>query len=276
MTTNFMTQAARALLPALLCAALCSPARAARPVVELEPQELAAFVQQHGLAVIQFTSPDRNCTYCVGADRTFDGSAALSTHPKLVFARVQWPVWNAIPSFKPLFTNLYGVPTQILFKNGKVHRRATGRPYTPEALLAQFNDMLKQPPDPDNISKIVFEPQAARQALTVDEQRLVALNIRRGYIGQVIANCGKYFPDQVAGYEAGFAGWKDRRSAELLESERLVALHTGAQDAAIVKTLSAAEMQLQRDLQKRLEVPTGRAPLAHECPRVLEAIFALP
>ncbi|MYM98367.1 hypothetical protein [Duganella vulcania] len=55
-------------------------------VLELTPQELAAYVAGHELVVVQLTLPDPGCGYCKGADRVFDMSASLPHQPGRVAA----------------------------------------------------------------------------------------------------------------------------------------------------------------------------------------------
>ncbi|THF64581.1 thioredoxin family protein [Pseudothauera nasutitermitis] len=112
-------------------------ALAGSEVVELQPDELADFIARHGRAVVQFTSPDRGCGFCIGADTKFDAAAALNKDDTLVFARVQWSPWRAFP-ISQLGYNLYAIPQQIVFRDGQPFGQIIGTQNGPEALLKQF------------------------------------------------------------------------------------------------------------------------------------------
>lgn len=254
----------------------CPFAMAANPVTELKPEELAPFVREHPLVAVQFTSPDRSCTYCYTADETFDEAAATSTIPALKFARVQWPVYGVIPNFKPLFENLFGLPAQLIFRNGSVHARANGHPVTAGLLLAQFADMIGKPAAPHRVD-LAYVPEPSKDALTREEERLVGLEFRRIYLGKVLANCSKRFPDHAAGYAASFDAWHVRHKPELEQARLLLASHTGAADKATVKTIFDTGHKAMGVLQvKTFAVPTNREPLPEECGKVIDGIVALP
>ncbi|MBB3224088.1 hypothetical protein [Pseudoduganella umbonata] len=260
----------------LLPAGACSLAIAAAPVTELKPYELADFVRRHDLVAVQFTSPDRYCTYCYTADETFDQAAAASTVPGLTFARVQWPAWSAIPDFKPLFENLFGLPAQLVFKNGSLHGRANGHPVTAELLLAQFADLIRGPATPHR-ADMAYLPKPSAQPLTDDERRLVDLEFRRVYLGKVLANCSNRFPAQASAYAAAFDVWHVRRKPELERARLLIAQHTSPADTATVKALFASGHKAMGVLQvETLGVPGNRDPLPEECAKVIDGIVALP
>jgi hypothetical protein len=261
-----------ALLSAGSAWSLCA---VAAPVTELAAGELAGFVARHEHVVVQFTSPDWNCTYCIGADRTFDGAAAASTDPGLVFARIQWPRYQHVPDLKPLVGNLWGMPAHIVFKNGSVHRFANGRPFSAQLLLRQFGDMLGQPAEPGVANK-VYSPAPSRQPLTVEEQRLVDLDFRRIYLDKVVSNCGRHFPEHHAQYRTVVRAWQERRWPELDQAITLQALHTGATDAATINAIFAGGHKAMGQLQVRTVGHFSRPPSAQVCTTVIEDIVALP
>ena len=55
---------------------LAAAQAAARPVTELQPQQLEAFIARHEYVVVQLTSPDPGCGYCKGANRFPDHAKA--------------------------------------------------------------------------------------------------------------------------------------------------------------------------------------------------------
>jgi len=95
------------------------PAAAAPTVTELSASEIPAFVAKHANVVLQITSSDPRCGYCVGADTVFDAVSVKQFDQAVVFARVQWSApWSKFPVFTaPLVVS--GVPEQKFFKDGK-------------------------------------------------------------------------------------------------------------------------------------------------------------
>jgi hypothetical protein len=92
---------------------------AASPVIELAASDIPEFIAKYPYSVIQFTSPDPNCTYCVGAETPFDAVSTSRFSQPVVFARVKWSApWKKFPVFTaPL--KVLGIPEQKFFKNGK-------------------------------------------------------------------------------------------------------------------------------------------------------------
>lgn len=103
------------------------PARpgAALQVEDIAPADLAAYIQTHPNVVVQFTSPDRGCGFCVdGSFEAFDASAAAASG-NIRFARVQWSPWNNFP--KEIERIIGGsVPIHINFKSGQAKGRYAG------------------------------------------------------------------------------------------------------------------------------------------------------
>ena len=60
------------------------------------PEELPAYLKAHKNAVVQFTSPDEKCGYCIGADAAFNQFENINSG-KFAFVRVQWSPWNKFP-----------------------------------------------------------------------------------------------------------------------------------------------------------------------------------
>lgn len=264
----------RRLLAALASALACNAAMAA-PVTELQPAQLAAFIQQHPLAVVQFTSPDRRCRYCVGADKPFDDAAAASKHPKLVFARVQWPVWYDTPKVPLVKQTVRGIPDQVLFKNGSVHRRAGGRAASASLLLAQLEDMQKQPPAPQGWDKVYPKPLPA---LDPEYERLARLRHRYEAFVRIVNACANTFPEQNAAYRSVFNAWTEPRDKEIDQSVKLMLAARGNPDMAEAeKTLAEQEQTKLADFQnKTLGIGSNRAAVADDCTKLVNGVAALP
>lgn len=249
---------------------------AASPVKELHQLELDNFVRTHPLVVVQFTTSDRRCDHCIGADATFDDAAAKNKNPKLTFARVQWPSYTQFPMSNPIVQSLKGIPAQILFKNGTVHRRTLGSPVTAQLLLAQVNDMIDAPKD-DKTDDQVYMATSTSTPLTAAEERLVALDFRRGYLDRVLKNCGGRFPDQAGNYGAKIQSWQTRHNRELAEARVAIFTHTSESDKATISAIRMDELQAMKNLQvDTLQVPTNQAPQPEACQKVINAIVDLP
>jgi hypothetical protein len=95
-------------------------------VEEVAANEIVAYVRSHPAVVVQFTSPDTGCGFCVGAAKPFDEAEALS-HGKIKFARVQWSPWVKFPAdIKPVYSGR-GIPNQVVYKDGKAVGQHTGK-----------------------------------------------------------------------------------------------------------------------------------------------------
>lgn len=111
---------------AALIALALLPMPAFAEVEEVAANEIAAYVRAHPAVVVQFTSPDTGCGFCVGANKPFDEAEALA-HGKIKFARVQWSPWAKFPAdIKSVYSGR-GIPNQIVYKDGKAVGQHTGK-----------------------------------------------------------------------------------------------------------------------------------------------------
>jgi hypothetical protein len=117
-----------------------TPGQAAVRVEDIAPAAFAAYIQLHPAAVVQFTSPDHGCIYCVdGSFEVFDAIAAAHATKGLPFVRVQWSPWAVFP--KELLAMVNGLPSQIVFKNGLQKNRFEGS-IGPPARQQKFRSWL--------------------------------------------------------------------------------------------------------------------------------------
>lgn len=89
------------------------------------PAAVAAYIQSHPDVLVQFTSPDARCRYCVETYQGFD-AAARAYGRAIKFVRVEWTPWNQFPKEVEA---LYGggfVPAQISYRSGKETARFDG------------------------------------------------------------------------------------------------------------------------------------------------------
>ncbi|OBS08425.1 YbbN family protein [Acidihalobacter prosperus] len=113
-------------------------------VTTLPIKALPAYLESHTDVVVQFTSPDPGCVYCVHANAPFQ---AVSTRfdQRISFVRVQWAPWYRIPAEAKPF-GIIALPAQIAFKQG-------ARVHTQLGVIAQPARFAEQ------ISKVYDVPQ---------------------------------------------------------------------------------------------------------------------
>ena len=246
----------------------CTMAYAAK-VTELRPTEVDAFLSRPGFVVVQLTSPDRGCKYCIGADKTFDQAAAESTAPDTVFARVQWPVWHKAPNLGSRI-GIGGVPRQIVFKDGKEQRQAGGRPESASALLAHIDKIRQLPPAPgkDVTQEAGPErPPAAPQApLSAAQQDVLRLYTRKDLFKELVAVCGKATPPKAAAYERALQTWTVAHAGPLNEAAMLKLSRTSREDASEETALAQREMRdMEAWMEKEMNITRTKGPDAQSC-----------
>lgn len=96
-------------------------------VNNLPPDGIESYLKQHPVVVVQFTSPDRHCGFCVAGFAPFN-EAAL-THGRLAkFVRVQWSPWQVVPKNITQLYQVDAVPVQYAFRDGRVVGQYFGQP----------------------------------------------------------------------------------------------------------------------------------------------------
>lgn len=246
----------------------CSAAPAAK-VTELKPAEADAFLSRPGYVVVQLTSPDPGCKYCIGADKTFDQAAAESRATDMLFARVQWPVWHKAP---PLGARLdaRGVPRQIVFKDGQEQRSAGGRPESASALLAHIEKIRQLPPAPgrDVTQDAGPEPSApaAHTPLTATQQDALRVYTRKDLFKALVAACGKTAPPKALGYERALQSWTLAHAGALNEAAMLKLARSSRDDASEESALAQSEMRdVEAWMARELRITGSRGPDAKNC-----------
>lgn len=246
----------------------CTMAYAAK-VTELKPTEVDAFLSRPGYVVVQLTSPDRGCTYCIGADRTFDQAAAESSAPDTVFARVQWPLWHKAPNLGSRI-GTGGVPRQIVFKDGKEQRQAGGRPQSASALLAHIDKIRQLLPAPgrDVTQDSMPEPAAPapQTPLTAAQQDVLRLYTRKDLFKELVAACGKVTPPKAVAYDRALQTWTVAHAAALNQAAMLKLSRTSRADASEETALAQRDMRdMEAWMAKELNMTRARGPDAHSC-----------
>jgi hypothetical protein len=252
----------------------------AAPVTELTPDKLAAYVAKNDLVVVQLTSPDRRCKYCIGADKTFDQAAAQAKNPNMKFARVQWPVWYKMPDFAPLITT-QGIPRQVVFRGGKEMQSVGGRPADAQAFLQQVDEILALPPAPGHDYAVVTMTRASAGAtphtpMTAEQQDATRLMIRRDLLAGVTQACAKMFPAQANQYQKSFDGWRSARKDKLGQGELLLVTRTSREDANEMAALTEAEKKTLMAWQvDKLGIPMDRPPQVKDCDKIAASLESL-
>ena len=265
----------------LLAAAILAAASAhAAPVTELSPDKLAAYVAKNELAVVQFTSPDPKCRYCIGADKTFDQAAAQAKNPKMKFARVQWPVWHKMPNFAPIFENV-GIPRQMVFRGGKEMQSASGRPENAQVLLQHIDEILALPPAPgkhyDATASVPASASAAPHTpMTPEQQDATRVMIRRDFHAAVTQGCAQMFPKQADQYQKAFDQWRSSRKDKLRQGELLLVTRVSREDAKETTVLTEAEQKAIKAWQvDKLGISMDRAPQIKDCDKITSSLESL-
>lgn len=270
-----------ALSKTLLAVAIVSAASAqAAPVTELSPDKLAAYVANNELVVVQLTSPDRKCKYCIGADQTFDQAAAQAKNPKMKFARVQWPVWHKMPNFAPLIESS-GIPRQLVFRGGKEMQSAGGRPENAQVLLEHINAILALPPAPGkDYNATIAVPASAGDTphtpMTAAQQDATRVMIRRDFLAVVTQACSKMFPAQAGKYQKALDQWRSSRKDKLRQGELLLVTRVSREDAKETTGLAQAEKKTIMAWQvDKLGIPMDRPPQVKDCDKISSSLESL-
>ena len=265
----------------LLAAALLSAASAhAAPVTELTPDKLAAYVASNALVVVQLTSPDPKCKYCIGADKTFDQAAAQAKDRKMKFARVQWPVWHKTPNLAPLINN-FAIPRQLVFRGGKEMQSAGGRPENAQVLLQHIDEILALPPAPGKHYEPTIAAPASATALphtpmTPEQRDATRVMIRRDFFAAVTQACAKMFPKQADQYQQGFDQWRSTRKDKLSQGELLLLTRSSREEANETSVLAEAEKKsIQAWQVDKLGIPMDRAPQVKDCAKIASSLESL-
>ena len=261
----------------LVAAALgCQPAHAAS-VQELKVQDLAAFLAANDTVVVQFTSPDRKCRYCIGADKLFDRAAAPSRDPGIKFARVQWPIWHQFPDFGKIHKPL-GLPEQLVFRRGQAIGTVSGKPESAPVLLAQIRQIRANPKDPKDFYR-QEQPEAGPAAapMSAEEEKLTRLLARKDLIGGIVSYCARSFPATGNKMQGAYAAWQQSRKSDLDRAMIVMMTRTSREDARATGALVGEEQKkLQAWTAGSLGIAQDRKPTAEDCEKIARGLASLP
>ena len=183
-------------------------AMAERTVTELQPQELPAFVRQHPKVVVQFTSPDTRCGYCVGADKLFTEGVAQAGVEGWKYVRVQWPRWNEMPTFAAP-VQVWGVPDHQVYEGGEYKGSGGGRAKDAAALMASIASKMAGP------KPTAAAPTPTSADMTPEVRNGLRYYALRKVLGGAVHACERQHHDNKPVYAPKLLGWGNLHAAEL-------------------------------------------------------------
>ncbi len=179
---------------ALFGAGIGGTAAAQTPVQALAPEQLPDFLAAHEIAVVQFTSPDPKCGYCVGADRPFDQIAALSVDPRRAYARVQWQPWRQFPAF-PAGIQITKIPLMQVYVRGQLAGQYDGRPSHPSDLSMRVWESVMT-------LRAAQSPLEPGKPLTPAQRRQTQAFVRASHLHSLLIDCAHRSPEQLPLYQS--------------------------------------------------------------------------
>jgi hypothetical protein len=183
-------------------------AQAGSAVPEIAAADLPAFLKANEKVMVLFTSPDRKCGFCVGADQGFLQAAQKLTSSTAGagwrYVTVQWQPWRKIPP-QVQALGVGGVPSRGAFVQGKAVGWADGREinidHLAEGLLAaQAGQKWSPLSAPVNSGPVVAQPVApgpgkmskeefTRQITKPMRDDWVDIQARREYLQTLLKRC---------------------------------------------------------------------------------------
>lgn len=243
---------------------------ASTSVVELTASEIPRFIAKHPHVVLQFTSTDPNCGYCIGADKAFDGIASKTFKKTVAFGRVTWPApWRKIPNISPLI-KVEGIPMQVIFINGQSIESFDGNHADIEKLEQSLQLLLADKTAQMTSESISERKSIAVAALTSNEKIKLRLHLRYEFFVKVAGYCAKQFPEQIVSNRKLLDDWKLTKQIELDEAAVLI-VKRASQDADIDMTelVNLEKVHTKEWRVNKLGIPDNRAPLSSECTKMM-------
>jgi hypothetical protein len=180
-----------------------------RTVTELQPSEVSAFVRQNPKVVVQFTSPDVRCGYCVGAERQFVEGVARSGKEGWAYITVQWPRWIDMPTLAPP-VKVWGLPDHQIYEGGQFKGSAGGRANDPAALMASIEALHEQTAP---TAKAASAPPSA--AFTPELRSGLRFYALRKVLGGAIHDCDRQLHGNKPFYAPRLHGWTELHAEAL-------------------------------------------------------------
>lgn len=233
-------------------------ALAERTVTELQPHELPAYLRQHARVVVQFTSPDARCGYCVGADKLYAEGVAQQGVDGWKYVRVQWPRWNEVPTFAAP-VQVWGVPDHQVYEAGEYKGSGGGRAKGADALMAAIAGKMPG-----------HTPTAAAAApgpgdLTPELRNGLRYYALRKVLGGAVHGCERLHHANKPVYAPQLLGWGDRHAAELrLGTQAMFSTFTAKQHPYMDEMERQAAL-VSEQLAKGLGIVDGQPATLAQC-----------
>lgn len=250
-------------------------------VVELKPNAVAAFVAQHPYAVVQTTSPDLACKYCVGADKVFDQSAAQKHSLPWVFARVQWSPWHKMPDFGGVMKVL-GVPSQVVFLKGKSVGIVAGRPANAALFAKSIVSVAKdngELADAGQGEAAKADPQFADAAPALGPQvepGLIRVLARDQFLERVVTACGKDYPGAKRSLTDTYRQWQgSNKSTRDAASNQFLKYIMQNDRVPMDEAMRLEKAAVQRLVTQELGLDWKKMPTEAQCGQVVNKLTAL-
>jgi len=256
-----------------------APAHAAR-VQEVSMRDLPAFLAKNDTVVVQFTSPDPKCRYCIGADKAYDSAVAPARDARVKYVRVQWPVWYKFPDFGKLPKPL-GLPEQMVYRRGKAIGTVGGRLQADSDFLARVAQIQANPKEPKDFYRpeqpAVAAPAAPATPLSAEEQRLTRLMARKDLLGGIVSFCSSAFPAAAPGMQDAYTAWQATHKNALDQAAVVMMTRSSRGDANAASALVRDEQQrLQAWTVGNLGIAQDRKPTAEDCDKIGRGLKSLP
>lgn len=244
-------------------------------------QDLPAFLARNDTVVVQFTSPDPKCRYCIGADRAFDKAVAPARDAKVRYVRVQWPVWHKFPDFGKLPKPI-GLPEQMVFRRGTAIGTVGGRLEDSSDFLAKVAQIQANPKDPKDFYRDLQAAAPAAPAtpaapLSAEEERLTRLMARKDLLGGIVTFCARTFPAAGPGVQDAYGAWQATHKPALDQAAVVMMARSSRSDAAAASAVVRDEQQrLQAWTVGSLGISQDRKPTAEDCEKIGRGLTSLP
>lgn len=262
---------------AALGGTVAAPAHAAR-VQEVRMQDLPAFLARNDTVVVQFTSPDPKCRFCIGADKAFDTAVAPARDPKVQYVRVQWPVWHKFPDFGKLPKPI-GLPEQMVFRRGTAIGAVSGRLPEDGGFLARVAQIQTNPREPKDFYRPDAPPPdpnaVPANPMSAEERRLTRLMARKDLLAGIVRYCAR-LPGNTAPLQGAFDAWTAASKSDLDRASLVMLSRSSREDAAATSAIVREETGTLSGWTSGLGIPQDRNAVREDCDKIARGFAAMP
>jgi hypothetical protein len=187
---------------------LTAPVQAQPQVPEIAASDLPAYLKAHEKVMVLFTSADRKCGFCAGADKGFEQAVQQLTASKTGnsewrYVVVQWQPWRSFPA-EVQALGVGGIPHRGAFVRGQpvgeVGGRVTSIDQLAQGILAaQAGQRWLPPPSPPRPTSSLPTGEPGQPRLSAEEHLKkitkpmrtdwVDVQARREYLQGLLKRC---------------------------------------------------------------------------------------